>query len=273
MFTYILFYTPIRFNRQVRKHLLTLNKAKSTGAKLGVLGKILGANPLAPELPAVAEFSTGETMGHSADRLSASFAVSRKEQDDFALRSHTLADKAAKAGLLSDVLTVNVPGKNAPVSSDLGVRVATPEQLAKLKAAFIKPHGTITAANASYLTDGASAALIMTEEKAKQLGLKPKAYLRNFAYVANDPKDQLLLGPAYATPKVLDGAGLSISDISVFEFHEAFAGQILSNLKALDCDWFAQNYMGRKGKFGALPMDKFNLWGGSLSLGHPVSSF
>lgn len=262
---------PIRFNRKVRKLLLTMNKAKSPGAKLGLLGQILGANPLMPELPAVAEFSTGETMGHSADRLAAAFQISRQEQDEFALRSHTLADKATKDGLLSDVIGVNVPGKSI-VETDLGVRVAPLEKIAKLKPAFIKPHGTITAANASYLTDGASACLIMTEEKAKELGLKPKAYLRNFTYVANDPKDQLLLGPAYATPKVLESSGLSIKDIDVFEFHEAFAGQILANLKAMDSDWFAQNYMGRKGKVGALPMEKFNNWGGSLSLGHPFGA-
>jgi len=263
---------PIRFNRKVRKLLLTMNKAKTPAAKLGLLGKILGANPLMPELPAVAEFSTGETMGHSADRLAAAFQVSRAEQDEFALRSHTLADMATKAGYLSDVITVNVPGKKAPVSTDLGVRVAPIEKLAKLKAAFIKPHGTITAANASYLTDGASACLIMTEEKAKELGLKPKAYLRNWAYVANDPKDQLLLGPAYATPKVLEKSGLSLNDISVFEFHEAFAGQILANLKAMESDWFAQNYQGRKGKVGSIQMEKFNKWGGSLSLGHPFGA-
>lgn len=263
---------PIRFNRKVRKLLLTMNKAKTPAAKLGLLGKILGANPLMPELPAVAEFSTGESMGHSADRLAAAFQVSRAEQDEFALRSHTLADMATKAGYLSDVITVNVPGKKAPVSTDLGVRVAPIEKLAKLKAAFIKPHGTITAANASYLTDGASACLIMTEEKAKELGLKPKAYLRNWAYVANDPKDQLLLGPAYATPKVLEKSGLSLNDISVFEFHEAFAGQILANLKAMESDWFAQNYQGRKGKVGSIQMEKFNKWGGSLSLGHPFGA-
>lgn len=263
---------PIRFNKQVRKHLLTMNKAKTPAAKLSLLGKIIGANPLMPELPAVAEFSTGETMGHSADRLAAAFHVGRKEQDEFALRSHTLADQAAKSGLLSDVFSVNVPNKPAPVDHDLGVRVASLEKLSKLKAAFIKPHGTITAANASYLTDGASACLIMTEEKAKQLGLKPKAYLRNFTYVANDPKDQLLLGPAYATPKVLESAGLSLQDIDVFEFHEAFAGQILANLKAMDSDWFAQTYQGRKNKCGVPSMDKFNLWGGSLSLGHPFGA-
>lgn len=112
----------------------------------------------------------------------------------------------------------------------------------------------------------------MTEEKAKQLGLKPKAYLRNFVYVAQDPKDQLLLGPAYGTPKVLAKAGLSLQDIDVFEFHEAFAGQILANLKALDSDWFAQNYMGLKGKVGEIPFEKFNTWGGSLSIGHPFGA-
>lgn len=249
-----------------------MNKAKTAGAKLGLVGKILGANPFNPELPAVAEFSTNETMGHSADRLAAAFQVSRQEQDEYALRSHTLADKATKDGNLDDVMSVNVPNKKQPIDRDLGIRVAPIEKLAKLKAAFIKPHGTITAANASYLTDGASACLIMTEEKAKELGLKPKAYLRNFTYVANDPKDQLLLGPAYATPKILESSGLSLKDIDVFEFHEAFAGQILANLKAMDSDWFGQTYMGRKGKVGAVPMDKFNLWGGSLSIGHPFGA-
>lgn len=95
-----------------------------------------------------------------------------------------------------------MPGVNDVVDKDNGVRVSTTEQLAKLKPAFVKPYGTVTAANASFLTDGASAALIMTEEKAKQLGLKPKAYLRQFTYVSQDPVDQLLLGPAYAIPKV-----------------------------------------------------------------------
>ena len=133
-------------------------------------------------------------MGHSADRLAAAFAISRQEQDEYALRSHTFADDATKKGLLSDVVPVYIGGQNEPVSRDLGIRVAGIDKLQKLKPAFVKEHGTITAANASYLTDGASACLITTEEKAKQLGLKPKAYLRNFVYVAQDPKDQLLLG-------------------------------------------------------------------------------
>jgi acetyl-CoA acyltransferase len=190
---------PIRLNRKVRKILLSLNKAKTTPDRLGHIAKLLSASPLNFELPAVAEFSSNETMGHSGDRLAAAFGVSRNDQDLFAQRSHRLALEATQKGLLSDVEPVFVPGKHEPVSVDAGVRVSTLEQLAKLKPAFIKPHGTVTAANSSYLTDGASACLIMTEEKAKQLGYKPKAYLRNFTYVAQDPKDQLLLGFVFSS--------------------------------------------------------------------------
>ncbi|XP_035384838.1 trifunctional enzyme subunit beta, mitochondrial [Electrophorus electricus] len=261
---------PIRHSRKMRKTMLSLNKAKTLGARLALLGSIRPAH-LAPELPAVAEFSTEETMGHSADRLAAAFGVSRREQDEYALRSHSLAKRAQDEGLLSDVVGFKVPGKDI-VSKDNGIRPSSMEQMAKLKPAFVKPHGTVTAANSSYLTDGASAVLIMSEEKALALGYKPKAYLRDFVYVSQDPKDQLLLGPSYATPKVLERSGLKLADIDVFEFHEAFAGQILSNLKAMDSDWFAKTYMGRTSKVGSPPLDKFNLWGGSLSLGHPFGA-
>lgn len=114
-------------------------------------------------------------------------------------------------------------GVEKTVTKDNGIRVSTPEQIAKLKPAFIKPHGTVTAANASYLTDGASACLIMPEAKAKALGLKPKAYLRDFIYVAQDPIDELLLGPAYGITQILQKSGLKLSDIDTWEIHEAFA--------------------------------------------------
>uniref|UniRef100_A0A8C6TI40 Trifunctional enzyme subunit beta, mitochondrial n=1 Tax=Neogobius melanostomus TaxID=47308 RepID=A0A8C6TI40_9GOBI len=251
---------PIRHSRKMRKTMLSLNKAKTLGQRLGLIGSIRLAH-FSPELPAVAEFSTAETMGHSADRLAAAFGVSRVEQDEFALRSHTLAKKAQDEGLLKDVVPFKVPGRDI-VSKDNGIRPSSKEQLAKLKPAFIKPHGTVTAANSSFLTDGASAVLIMSEEKALAMGFKPKAYL-SFVFV---------LRPTYATPKVLERAGLTMDDIDVFEFHEAFAGQIMANLKAMDSDWFAQTYMGRKAKVGTPPMEKFNLWGGSLSLGHPFGA-
>ncbi|XP_063087348.1 trifunctional enzyme subunit beta, mitochondrial isoform X1 [Cavia porcellus] len=273
---------PIRHSRKMRKMMLDFNKAKTLGQRLSLLSKFR-LNFLSPELPAVAEFSTSETMGHSADRLAAAFAVSRREQDEYALRSHSLAKKAQDEGLLSDVVPFKVPGKDT-VSKDNGIRPSSLEQMAKLKPAFIKPYGTVTAANSSFLverqrssfnllrTDGASAMLIMSEDKALAMGYKPKAYLRDFVYVSQDPKDQLLLGPTYATPKVLEKAGLTMNDIDVFEFHEAFSGQILANFKAMDSDWFAQNYMGRKTKVGSLPLEKFNTWGGSLSLGHPFGA-
>ncbi|KAK6180178.1 hypothetical protein SNE40_012373 [Patella caerulea] len=263
---------PIRHSRKMRKLMLNMNKAKTLPARLSLVSKMFSPSVWTPELPAVAEFSTGETMGHSADRLCAAFGVTRQEQDEFAVRSHTLADEATKKGYLTDRLDYIVPGVSQPVTTDNGIRPSSMEKMSKLKAAFIKPHGTITAANASFLTDGASACLIMSEEKALAMGFKPKAYLRDFLYVSQDPKDQLLLGPAYATPKILEKAGLKLSDISVFEYHEAFAGQILANLKALDSDNFCTKHMGRTSKFGAPPMDKFNLWGGSLSLGHPFGA-
>lgn len=263
---------PIRHSRKMRSIMLQSTKAKTAGQKMGLLSQVLSPSVWNPELPAVAEFSTNETMGHSADRLSAAFQVSRQEQDEFAFRSHTLAKKAQDAGLLDDVIPVKVPGVKDTVVMDNGIRPTSMEKMSSLKAAFVKPHGTVTAANSSFLTDGASACLVMTEEKAKRLGYKPMAYLRDFTYVAMDPKDQLLLGPARAMPKVLDQAGLTLKDVDVFEFHEAFAGQIMSNLKALDSDWYARDYMGRSSKFGAPDMSKFNLWGGSLSIGHPFAA-
>uniref|UniRef100_A0A4W3HWH5 Trifunctional enzyme subunit beta, mitochondrial n=1 Tax=Callorhinchus milii TaxID=7868 RepID=A0A4W3HWH5_CALMI len=261
---------PIRHSRKMRKTLLSLNRAKTVGQRLSLIGKIR-PDYFAPELPAVAEFSSNEVMGHSADRLAAAFGISRVEQDEYALRSHILAKKAETEGLLKDVIPLKVPG-NQTVMKDNGIRPSSMEMMSKLKPAFVKPHGTITAANASFLTDGASAVLLMSEEKALSMGYKPIAYLRDFVYVSQDPKDQLLLGPAYAIPKVLEKAGLSLDDIAAFELHEAFAAQILSNLKAMDSDWFAQNYMGRKSKVGVPPLDKLNCWGGSLSLGHPFGA-
>ena len=280
---------PIRHSRKMRALMLEANKAKTTGKMLGLLSKIR-MDHLKPELPAIAEFSTGyicilishhltpplpnpgETMGHSADRLAATFGVTRQEQDDFARRSHTLAQAAAEAGNLSDIIPVKTPKGKDFITADNGIRVTPPEKMAKLKPAFIKPHGTVTAANSSFLTDGASACLVMTEDKAKELGMTPKAYFKTFTYVSQDPKDQLLLSPAYVTPVVLKKAGLKLSDVSVLEYHEAFAGQLLANLKALDSDKFCQEHMGQKEKVGAVDMDKLNQWGGSLSTGHPFGA-
>ncbi|XP_043644166.1 trifunctional enzyme subunit beta, mitochondrial [Drosophila teissieri] len=262
---------PIRHSRKMRSLLLKANKAKTLGQRLSLLSTFR-PDFLAPELPAVAEFSSGETMGHSADRLASAFNVSRSEQDEYALRSHTLAKEAQEKGYFTDLVPFKVSGVDQIVDKDNGIRVSSPESLAKLRPAFVKPYGTVTAANASFLTDGASACIIMTEEKAKQLGLKPKAYLRDFLYVSQDPVNQLLLGPAYGIPKLLKKAGLTLKDIDSWEIHEAFAGQIVANLKALDSDWFCKTYLGLNEKVGTPDLSKWNNWGGSLSIGHPFAA-
>lgn len=264
---------PIRFRKKFRQKLLDARKYKSIGDYLNFF-KGLRPSHLLPEIPEIAEFTTGETMGESCDRMAARFGISRQAQDEYALRSHQLAAKATKEGWLdNELLPAAVPPDFKTITHDNTFREDTSmEKLEKLSPAFIKPHGTITAGNSSGFTDGASAALIMEEQRALELGLKPKAYLREYTYVAQDPKDELLLGPAYATPYVLDRMQLSLSDIDVFEFHEAFAGQILSVLKALESNTFARKNLDRDQKVGEIPMDKFNCWGGSLSLGHPFGA-
>ncbi|MDR8390673.1 acetyl-CoA C-acyltransferase [Aliifodinibius sp. S!AR15-10] len=264
---------PVRFRKKFRQKLLDARKYKSIGDYLKFF-KGLRPSDLLPEIPSISEFSTGETMGESCDRMAAHFNISREAQDEYALRSHQLAAKATNEGLLDDeLLPAAVPPDFETIIHDNGFREDTSmEKLEKLSPAFIKPHGTITAGNSSFLTDGASAALIMSEKRALGLGLTPKAYLREYTYVAQDPEDELLLGPAYATPQVLDARGMQLSDIDVFEFHEAFAGQILTVLKALNSEKFAKENLDRDKKVGEIPMEKFNTLGGSLSLGHPFGA-
>ncbi len=264
---------PVRFKKKFRQNILAARKYKSPLEFLKFF-KGLGIKDFLPELPAIAEFSTGETMGKSADRMAARFGISRNDQDEFAMRSHHLAAKATAEGLLDEeLIPAKIPPKFSVVEHDNGFRADTSmERLAKLRPAFIKPHGTITAGNASFLTDGASASLIMEEQTALALGLTPKAYLRAYNYVSRDPGEELLLGPAYATPNVLDTMNLSLEDIDVFELHEAFAGQVLAVLAALDSDDFAKNSLGKDSKIGAIPMDKLNTLGGSLSIGHPFGA-
>jgi acetyl-CoA acyltransferase len=148
----------------------------------------------------------------------------------------------------------------------------TIEKVSKLGAAFVKPHGTHTAANSSFLTDGASATLIMSEEKALELGYKPKAYIRSWAYVGVDPFEELLLGPTFATEKVLRNMKLKLSDIGVIEFHEAFAGQVLANIAAMGSDKFAKDRFVDGKAMGNMDFSKMNTCGGSLALGHPFGA-
>jgi acetyl-CoA acyltransferase len=261
------------FNKVMRKKLFKAQKLKGLGDTLKFASTIRPGD-FVPDAPAVAEFLTNRTMGLDCDILAGRYGVTRAEQDEFAVRSHQLAAKADAEGLLANEIT---PVEAAPsfkaIKKDNGFRGDTTlEKIAKLKPAFVKDGGTITAANASFLTDGAACVLLMTEDKAKQLGLTPKAYLHSYSFSGCDLNEELLLGPTYAISKLLQKTNMNLSDIDVFEFHEAFAGQILANLKCLASDDFAKQKLGRDKAVGVVPMDKFNLWGGSLSLGHPFGA-
>ncbi len=260
---------PIRFSRPLRQRMLKAQKARGAADYLKLLGG-LKVGDLAPEAPAIAEYSTGEVMGHSSDRLAAAWGVTRAEQDAFAMRSHHKAAAAHASGLLRDEIA-----PLAGLSTDNGVKGdSSMAKLASLKPAFVKPHGTHTAGNSSFLTDGASAALLMSEARAARDGYVPKAVLADWLFTAQDPRDELLLGPAYAVARLLSRNGLSLADVSVFELHEAFAGQVLANLNALDSDVFATKHLGWPpgSKLGRVPDDRLNTLGGSLSLGHPFGA-
>jgi acetyl-CoA acetyltransferase family protein len=264
---------PIRFRKKFRQKLLETQKYKKPTDWLQFF-KGLRPSDLLPEIPSISEYSTGETMGKSSDKMSAKYGISREAQDEYAVRSHQLAAKATENGFLSDeIIPVATQSGREAVQSDNGIRGdSTIEKLSSLRPVFIKPHGTATAGNSSFLTDGASAALLMEREFAIQNGYQPKAVVRSFTYVAKKPGDELLIGPALAVPKVLDSMNLSLNDIDVFEFHEAFAGQMCTVLKALDSKDFARENLNRDQKVGEIPLEKLNCWGGSLSIGHPFGA-
>ena len=261
---------PIRLTRPIRQKLITMNKAMKKGGMLGAVSHLmkgLKLKDIGLETPAIANYTTGEVMGVSSDRLSAKFGVSRQEQDEYTVRSHTLAAKAHQDGFYVNEV---VPYKGS--TEENGIKGdSTPDSVGKLKPAFIKPHGTHTAANSSFLTDGAAATLLISESKAKELGYKPWAYIRDWSFRACDPFEELLLGPTYCAQDLLSKNNMSMQDIGVFEIHEAFAGQILSNLTAMSSQKFADEHFGGT-KVGEVPLDKMNTKGGSLSIGHPFGA-
>lgn len=265
---------PITYSRNAAQRLMELSKAKSVGAKLGVLGK-LRFKDLAPVAPAIAEYSTGQTMGESAEKMAKENEISRRAQDEIALLSHRRAAEAAADGRLGAqiVPTFTLPKYERVVESDNGIRSDTSmEALGKLRPVFDREYGTLTAGNSSPLTDGGSAVLLMAEDKAKALGYEPLGYIRSWASFALDPATQLLQGPAWAAPMALDRAGLTLADIDLVEMHEAFAAQILSNMKAFASRKFAREELGRDQPVGEIDLDRFNVTGGSIAIGHPFGA-
>jgi acetyl-CoA acyltransferase len=265
---------PITYSDRFVEILMEANAAKDMPSKVKAFSKVRPKD-LAPNPPAIAERSTGKTMGHSAEDMAKENGITREAQDKFAVRSHAKAIEAWEAGIFDqEVMPYALPPKyKETVKQDNIPRTdSTVEKLAGLRPVFDKKYGSVTAANASPLTDGASALLLMDESVAEALGYEPKAYLRSYAFAAIDPNWQLLMGPAFAAPLALDKAGMTLDDIDVIDMHEAFAAQILSNLQAFESDAFATKYLGRDKAIGKIDMDKFNLYGGSISIGHPFAA-
>ncbi|MFL6194617.1 MAG: acetyl-CoA C-acyltransferase FadI [Thermoanaerobaculia bacterium] len=265
---------PIQFSRKAARTFMELNKAKTLPAKMSAIGKLRPAD-LAPVAPAIAEYTTGMSMGDSAEKMAKENDISRRAQDEIALLSHQRAADATEDGRLTAQIapTFPPPGYDKAVTRDNGVRAdSTLEALAKLRPVFDKRYGTLTAGNSSPLTDGGSAVLLMSEEKAKALGYTPLGYVRSYAFTALNPGDQLLQGPAYAAPAALDAAGVRFADLDLIEMHEAFASQILSNMKAFASRKFAERELGRGEPLGVVDLDRFNVTGGSIAIGHPFGA-
>lgn len=272
--TEVLSDVPMLLSKRLRDALIRAAKARAMPDKLKALAGVR-LRDLAPTTPAIAEPSTGESMGESAERMARENGISREDQDRWALRSHRLAWQGTIDGRLrEEIVPTFVPPKfDEHVTQDNGIREDTTlEKLAALSPVFDRKYGSVTAGNASPLTDGASAVLLMSEDKARALGYEPLGYIRSWAYSALAPSAQLLQGPAYAAPVALDRAGLTMADIELMEMHEAFAAQVLSNLKALDSDEFARTELGRSRKVGIPDESIINVMGGSIAIGHPFGA-
>ena len=265
---------PILFSKNFSDALVSASKQKSVGGKLGAFGGIRPKD-LAPDAPAIAESTTGLTMGESAEKMAKENGITREAQDKFALQSHHRAAEATESGRFKDeVMSVVVPpGYDNIVETDNLIRGdSTAEAMAKLRPVFDRKYGTITAANASPLTDGAAAVLLMSEEKAKALGITPIGFIKSYAFAATDPFDQLLQGPVFALPLALERAKISLKDIGVIEMHEAFAAQVLSNIQWIGSRKIAQEKLGRSEPIGDIDPEKINRTGGSIALGHPFGA-
>lgn len=264
---------PIGVSKKLASTLLALSKTKTVYQKLSLL-RTLSLKDIAPVPPAVAEYSTGISMGQTAEQMAKSHGITREEQDALAHRSHTLAAKAWKDGLIQDeVMTAFPEPYTAWLDHDNNIRHDSElASYAKLRPAFDRKYGSVTAANSTPLTDGGAALLLMSEKRAKELGYEPLGYIRSFAFSAIDVHHDMLMGPSYATPMALDKAGISLSDLTLIDMHEAFAAQTLSNVKMFASNKFTRECLGRDKAIGEIDMDKFNVLGGSIAYGHPFAA-
>jgi len=264
---------PIGVSKTLARALVDLNKARRFSQKLSILRR-LRPRDLLPVPPAVAEYSTGLRMGDTAEQMAKSHGITREQQDALALRSHQHAARAWQSGVLSqEVMPAFVPPWKAPIEQDNNIRFnASAADYAKLRPAFDRRHGSVTAANSTPLTDGAAAVILMREGRARELGIQPLGYLRSYAFTAIDVWHDMLLGPAYASPLALERAGITLNDLTLIDMHEAFAAQTLANLKMFRDERFAREVLNRPHALGEVNEERFNVLGGSIAYGHPFAA-
>ena len=263
---------PVPYSKPVIDTLMGMSKARGLAKKVQML-RGLRPSELVPRAPDIAEASTGKSMGQHAEEMARINGISREEQDELALRSHHRAAAAWDSGKYAEeVCPLWAPPSYKPVARDTYVRGETQlDKLATLKPAFDRNYGTLTAGNSSGLTDGASMLLVAEEKWAQDRGFAPLARVVAYANSALSPEPQLLLGPAYAAAAVLKKAGLQLEDMDLVDIHEAFAAQVLSVLKKMECPEFARE-VGWDRPIGKVDPDKLNVNGGSIALGHPFGA-
>lgn len=266
--------TPLALSDRLAKTIKKEHRAEGVIEHIRSLEGV-GIGDLLPRPPRLEELSTGLSLGQSAEKMARLNGISREMQDDFAHRSHVRAAAAWADGRFdTQVMTVYQPGGDGPpIARDNLVRFDSDrEKYRRLKPAFDRDYGTITAGNASPLTDGAAALLLVEESLAAELELEPLGFLSRWCFIGVDPHDQLLIGPALAVPRLLDAAGLGLDDMDLIDMHEAFAAQVLSVIGALESDEYARRHLGRDHRVGVIDMERFNVAGGSIAIGHPFAA-
>ncbi|MCP3973829.1 MAG: acetyl-CoA C-acyltransferase FadI [bacterium] len=265
---------PITYDDAVVDALMAANAAKDLPAKIRAFASVRPKD-LAPRPPALEDLASGLTMGDAAEKMARENGITREAQDQYAYESHLKAVEAWEKGVFDDeVMALPIPPKYKETVTRDGIPRAdsTLEKLASLRPVFDRKYGSVTAANSSPLTDGAAAVVLMEEKTAERLGYEARAFIRSWAFAGLDPSGQMLMGPSYASPKALDRAGLTMDDIDVVDMHEAFAAQMLSNIQAFASAEWAKKHLGRSEAIGAIDPEKLNLYGGSISLGHPFAA-
>jgi acetyl-CoA acetyltransferase family protein len=265
------FYTTDKFKDAVT----AMQRAKSFGAKAAAALSLRPRDlrPVVGLTLGLTDPVSGLIMGETAENLVRDFGVSRREQDEFALRSHQRWAAANEAGRFkNEIVPFYVPPKFTPVEEDVGPRKnQTMEALGKLAPYFDKKYGTVTPGNSSPITDGAAAALIMSADRARELGYKPLGYVRAFAFAGLDPS-RMGLGPVFATHRALKQTGMKLSDMQLVEINEAFAAQVLSVQRAAGSREFFKKHLPGEDPLGEFRDDILNVNGGAIAVGHPVGS-